>query len=534
MKNIAILLTDISYDYESSFNNINEYIIEPLLKNNYEDKNANINCFLTHSDFYDINSRNELVSLTSKYNINILDMDYYHSINCIENYDKFKKTVDNFPYYQYKWFLDIDYSLNEIKNYSIDNNFNYDYIIILSLKNIFNEKITIPSEIEDNNIYILKEKYEDNIIYDNIFGTISTLKKFYNFDNLINLILKNNNIKDPFTNQYARYRKNIFLNYIIESEKIKLKKFDFTFELDKPKYKKKVTNINDIKEGFGETFKIIIQTIIFCEYYGYDFYYSPINHIDHNYDNDPEFINKKEILMNIKSHYKLSSENENYEIVGQFELITFFNINIDFLLKSKEIENLKNIFRENKKNRFNPKFNNIAIHIRRMNKHDIENIKYAKQYEGTDVSNNVYLHLISQIRSIYNSWCSCLFHIYSQGKIEDFKELELEDVVFHLNESIEDTYTDLVFADTLITAPSAFSYTSALLSNGCIFYIKYCEPKLQNWNRINDYVSTRRYMQFIKKSDTYELKVIYEPYLGLFYKENKDLTKTYFKVHDVL
>ena len=78
-----------------------------------------------------------------------------------------------------------------------------------------------------------------------------------------------------------------------------------------------------------------------------------------------------------------------------------------------------------------------------------------------------------------------VFHIYSQGDEEDlwdaFKE---DDIVLHINESVEDTFTSMVLADVLVTSRSSFSYTAALLSEGEVYYIPFWHPPLPHWKVI--------------------------------------------------
>ena len=73
------------------------------------------------------------------------------------------------------------------------------------------------------------------------------------------------------------------------------------------------------------------------------------------------------------------------------------------------------------------------------------------------------------------------FHIYSQGKKENFKDLENTDVEFHLDEEVTNTFMGLVTADILLLSPSSFSYVAGLLSDGIVYYKKFWHNKKREW-----------------------------------------------------
>jgi hypothetical protein len=143
----------------------------------------------------------------------------------------------------------------------------------------------------------------------------------------------------------------------------------------------------------------------------------------------------------------------------------------------------KNFFLKDKKNRFKGDCINVAIHIRRLGHFERENNRFRP---GThDTPNSHYLNKMNLIRNKYPNK-NLLFHIYSQGNETDFQELAGSDTIFHLNEKVLDTFTDLIFADVLVTCRSSFSYLAALFSNNEIYYLPFWHPPLSHWNIISE------------------------------------------------
>jgi len=297
-----------------------------------------------------------------------------------------------------------------------------------------------------------------------------------------------------------------------------------------------ITNVNNLNDGFGESFKFIIYSVLYAEFTNSEFFYSPFTKcLEHNYENDPEFLEKKEILINFKNSFKLASDYSfDYNIIDKFKLISFFENNIDFCINSKSFQKLKKIFRENNNpsERENKDKKNIVIHIRRMNSLDQKKNKNYDIIPGTDVPNELYIDIIKQLKNIYQK---SEVHLYSQGKKEDFNLGD--NIIFHLNEPIEKTFIDFVYADVLIVAPSALSYVAALLSDGIIYYIKHMHKPAPHWNIINNYVSTRdRYQFFIRNKQNELIKIYYDAEKEKFYFEDEISGKyTYIKsIYDYL
>lgn len=286
------------------------------------------------------------------------------------------------------------------------------------------------------------------------------------------------------------------------------------------------------KDGFGENLKFIIYSIIYSEFVKKEFHYTPFTSLlEHNYDNDPDFLDKKEKMINLIKHYPLITHVQKYDVPDRLFLLHFFENNIEFCSKSKELQNLKTIININSSEKLKGRlYKYVGVHIRRMNQLDTAKTKYYKEIPGTDVPNYIYQDIINQIKHIYPTY---KIHIYSQGIESDFQFGD--NVILYLNESIEDTFSDLVSANILVVAPSSLSYSAALLSKGIVYTINCCNKPLPHWNIIQNYTSTKdRYTFFIPQTPTLSMKIYYDTTIGQFYREDKSMIREYINIHDFL
>jgi hypothetical protein len=227
-------------------------------------------------------------------------------------------------------------------------------------------------------------------------------------------------------------------------------------------------------DGFGAQYQTIITTYIFCMKHNMKYKYSPFITVAHNYDNDPYYTNKLEELMNLQSN--IENNDSTSTVIHFYDMINDFEENIDECCNSESMQFIKECFWKNKERDFfkNNKMN-ISIHIRRENSQD-----KGEAGDRANTPNSYYLNRMNEIRQKYVDK-ELLFHIYSQGNIEDFKDLEKEDVQFHLNEDMTSTFVGLVAADILITSPSSFSYVAALLSDGIIYAKRFWHNPKKEW-----------------------------------------------------
>jgi len=231
-------------------------------------------------------------------------------------------------------------------------------------------------------------------------------------------------------------------------------------------------------DGFGAQYQKIIQTFIYCKANNLKFYYCPIKKMEHNYNNDINYIPRIEKLINLKDNIENRNIDECTQIDYNMVVRKWFEENIDKNSNNEHMNFIKDCFWRNKEREliFNNNKINIAIHIRRENQHD-----KGRVGERITTPNEYYLMVMNRIRTKYKEHDKELqFHIYSQGNIKDFTILQ-DDVIFHLDKNIIKTFTELVAADILVTSPSSFSYVAALISDGEIYYKKFWHKPKSNW-----------------------------------------------------
>ena len=231
-------------------------------------------------------------------------------------------------------------------------------------------------------------------------------------------------------------------------------------------------------DGFGAQLQSLLWTILFLESHNLQFVYTDIPKIAHNYENDPSFIDNLVRYMGVKKNYiNIKDVDNNSEVVicdiGQ--VYRCVESNIDMYNKSFAMTKFKTFFYKEKTTPFDTQYFNVAIHIRRTNIQD-----------DRDSSVTSIQYHINIIHRIYNDNLTknIKFHIYSQGKIEDYQEivdLTQYNIEFHLNDFVLDTFNAMVFADILATTTSSFSYVAGLLSNGIIYYEPFWHRPLSNW-----------------------------------------------------
>ena len=127
---------------------------------------------------------------------------------------------------------------------------------------------------------------------------------------------------------------------------------------------------------------------------------------------------------------------------------------------------------------YNPTDRNIAIHLRRG---DVAvDGRFSERFTHIDYI----LPVMKELVEALGSWAR--IHVYSQGKAEDFVELEEFNPVLHLDEDVFQTFHGMAMADVLLTAKSTFSYLAGVIGTGQVIYEPFWHPALPGWHTIQD------------------------------------------------
>lgn len=229
-------------------------------------------------------------------------------------------------------------------------------------------------------------------------------------------------------------------------------------------------------DGFGAQFQTIMIAMMYAEVAGKTFVYTPFKSMEHNYNGDPSFLQKKEQLVNLINQVPLNNNPKLQNELNADFFVRFFDTNVKRCVETKAYKNIKRLFRLNKDRAryFDNEHFHVAVHIRRPNPE-------TPRLDGSDTPDMVYLAIINSLRRKYSKK-NALFHIYSQGNLESFKTTYRgEDIRFHIDESIEDTFTSLVLADALVLSRSSFSYAAGILSEGDVYYMRFWHSSLPSW-----------------------------------------------------
>jgi hypothetical protein len=217
-------------------------------------------------------------------------------------------------------------------------------------------------------------------------------------------------------------------------------------------------------DGFGCQYQSIMSGIAISEYRNYNYIHTPFVTMEHDVDVDKlnEFIgipitDISNILIENMIHEKYSDE------VNYASRPSIYYTN-------SVIKKIKGWYYNTKK----PEIDKIdvAIHIRRG---DVsENGTHRERF----ISNDTYLKVINSLKIKYPNYN---IHIYSEGNLDDFKEINIDGITFHLNEDIMKTFHSFVTAKILVLSISSFSYAAAIINSNTVYYYDFWHKPLDNW-----------------------------------------------------
>ena len=215
-------------------------------------------------------------------------------------------------------------------------------------------------------------------------------------------------------------------------------------------------------DGFGAQYQNIIFGILYTEIKLKGVYiHKKIKSMEHNYNNNPYFLENIEELMNLSEF--INSEVEPKYLPND-KVYQWVEENLDYCLISETMKKIRNCFWRNKIK----KEIDIAVHIRRPNIHD-------NRIDGVNTPDEYYLDIIKRFLKP--------IHIYSQGNeslFECFKKYNL-----HLNEELTSTFLDMVSSKIFIMSARSLSYCVALLNENNIYYLPFWHKPSVNWKIIN-------------------------------------------------
>ena len=230
-------------------------------------------------------------------------------------------------------------------------------------------------------------------------------------------------------------------------------------------------------DGFGSQYLHLLLTYAFADLHNLEFRYTPMEYVEHNIGNDPNFIENLEKFIGFKKHLPLSGEND--KTIKNF---WFFNFRkMHRFADSNALKKSREFFYEGKcKEQFlDPTFFNVVIHVRRWSRDDRMEVYEPRKFGSYDEWNLLSIKDLSERRFSK----PVKFHIISTGNRQDLVDIYGDNnIEYHLGSSLEQDFGAMVFSDILITAPSAMSYTAGLLSKNRVIWLPFLEAlPASNW-----------------------------------------------------
>ena len=231
-------------------------------------------------------------------------------------------------------------------------------------------------------------------------------------------------------------------------------------------------------DGFGSQFQTLLHIIYYSSVNNAEYIHIPIQTIEHNYLNDPQYVKTLEEFMCVKMFKSIhdidTSCISNVRNITSAECRNYFEKDVNRAMSHISLVTYKSTFWNNiNENHYNNNKFNISFHIRRG---DVQPDYNGGRY----TSNEFYLTQMRYLSEKYKDR-DILFHIYSEGLEGEFECFKMPNTVLHLNEDVKTTFIGLITSDVLVQSKSSFSYVAGLLSNGIVYYIPFWHPPLSSW-----------------------------------------------------
>jgi len=220
-------------------------------------------------------------------------------------------------------------------------------------------------------------------------------------------------------------------------------------------------------DGFGAQYYAVMSGIAFCNFKGYTYIHTPFIVIDHDVN-----VNELNDFIGIKTITDPDPEalKTMIKIWGSEEVM--FSPKPSLYFTEPVLASLRSFYYSTSKPVITPV--DIAIHIRRG---DVSSHANRDRYND----NKFYVNIIHRLKAKYPHY---KITIFSEGSVENFKELAMEGVEFRLNENIKTTFHSFVKANVLVISKSCLSFTAAILNTNTIYYIDFWHKPLNHWCNI--------------------------------------------------
>lgn len=256
------------------------------------------------------------------------------------------------------------------------------------------------------------------------------------------------------------------------------------------------------KDGIGAQAQAVFSTMLFAQAFDLTYVHTPFSAIEHNYDQDDQWVEKWEAFLGLGLDEVPSSEakkliTDTITLENPVSLTSqprtlyvsphchaFADQQPDLYepllprFRAKFYQSCQQQLAANNQRDLNPpeaaQFT-IAIHVRRG---DVK----SDNPEGRHTENQYYYQVLARlIPYLEKQGLQPKIQLYSQGEITDFGELQEFAIDYSLDECPFSTFYQLATADILIMSKSSFSYSAALLSEGIVFYEPFWHQPLSRW-----------------------------------------------------
>ncbi len=216
-------------------------------------------------------------------------------------------------------------------------------------------------------------------------------------------------------------------------------------------------------DGFGAVYHHIIYDILYANKQGDRYVFTPQVKYEHNYANEPDYVDRLNRYMGLEEFYPRPSEDVILENYDRETVYKYVETHYEELLLGDEFKKIQEAFFKGKENPFSESDLSVCVHIRRVNSHD-------NRLMGSETPLRYYEKAMEFIASKYMGTKHLKFHIFSQKSLlnEDLTQLERFNPEYHIDEDLLDSFTKLVYSDVLVTSWSCYSRTPAFLTRGLV------------------------------------------------------------------